>query len=57
MTSESINYKAVLADIKARIAKMQATADGIRMILAQGPGGPTIPVPAVPGITSQEEAS
>src|SRR5712664_3298421 len=43
MANEPINYKAVLADIEARIAKLQATAEGIRTIMAQGgtnPGGP-----------------
>jgi hypothetical protein len=39
--SEPINYDAVLADIEARIAQLQATADGIRAIIAMGGGTPT----------------
>jgi hypothetical protein len=44
--AEPINYEAVLADIEERIAKLQATADGVRQIMAMsgstpagGPGG------------------
>lgn len=43
MGSEPINYEAVLADIEARIARLQSTAAGIRELMAQGttmpPGG------------------
>lgn len=41
-----IDYAAVLADIEARIAKLEATADGIRDIMAAGSGtvgGPSGP--------------
>jgi hypothetical protein len=41
MGSEPINYEAVLADIEARIARLQATAAGIRELMAQG--GTTMP--------------
>jgi hypothetical protein len=45
MANESINYKAVLADIESRIVKLQAAAEGVRMIIAQGSAGPMIPGP------------
>lgn len=38
-----IDYAAVLADIEARIAKLQATADGIREIMAAAGGSPSGP--------------
>ncbi len=41
MSNEPINYEAVLADIEARIAKLQATADGIRELMALGGTTPT----------------
>jgi hypothetical protein len=41
--SEAPNYEAVLADIDARIAKLQATREGIVMILSQG-GSPVTPI-------------
>jgi hypothetical protein len=47
MGSESINYEAVLADIESRIEKLQAAAEAIRAIIAQG-GAPTIPGGAGP---------
>ncbi len=37
---EPINYEAVLADIEDKIAKLQATADGIRQIMAMGGTAP-----------------
>jgi hypothetical protein len=39
--SEPINYEAVLADIEDRIVKLQATADGIRSIMAMSGSTPT----------------
>jgi hypothetical protein len=39
--TEPINYEAVLADIEDRIAKLQATADGIRGIMAMSGTTPT----------------
>jgi hypothetical protein len=41
MGTETVNWEAALADIDARIAKLQATREGIMMILSQG--GTTIP--------------
>ncbi|HEY6466522.1 MAG TPA: hypothetical protein VIY69_11060 [Candidatus Acidoferrales bacterium] len=43
MSDQSINYDAVLADIEARIAQLQATATGIRAIIAMGGGVPSGP--------------
>jgi hypothetical protein len=39
--SEPINYEAVLVDIEDKIAKLQATAEGIRSIMAMGGTAPT----------------
>ncbi len=39
MNDTPINYEAVLADIDARIARLQATAEGIREIMAQSGSG------------------
>lgn len=38
-TEVNTSYEALLADIESRIAKLQAAAEGIRMILAQNGGG------------------
>lgn len=39
-TETGIDYQAVLADLEARIAKLQAAADSIRDIIAAGGAGP-----------------
>jgi hypothetical protein len=43
MGTDSINWEAALAEVEGRIAKLQATAEGIRMIIAQG--GSVVPSP------------
>lgn len=43
MSDQAINYEAVLADIEARIAQLQATANGIRAIIAMGGASPNGP--------------
>ena len=47
--ANEINYEEVLLDIEARIATLQAAADGIRMMIAQGSGKPTGGAPLGPG--------
>jgi hypothetical protein len=50
MGTDSINWEAALADVEGRIAKLQATAEGIRMIIAQGGSG--VPSPGGGGSTT-----
>lgn len=41
MGDEQINYQAILAEIDARIAKLQATREGIVDLMAQAGATPT----------------
>ena len=41
MTTEPINYEAVLADLRARKAQVEAAIAAIEMIVAAGGGGPS----------------
>jgi len=43
MGAETVNWEAALADVDARIAKLEATREGILMILAQGGGSANTP--------------